>query len=84
MAYKTTNPYTGEVLKTFETLSDQELEAKLQKAQTAFESWSKTSFDERARVLRKAAELMLERREEYGAINTLMLIRLKNYLPLIL
>ncbi|WP_270206394.1 aldehyde dehydrogenase family protein [Streptococcus anginosus] len=71
MAYKTTNPYTGEVLKTFETLSDQELEAKLQKAQTAFESWSKTSFDERARVLRKAAELMLERREEYGAINTL-------------
>lgn len=38
MAYTTTNPYTGEVLKTFPTLSDSELEAKLQKAQEAFEA----------------------------------------------
>lgn len=71
MAYKTTNPYTNEVLKEFETLTDEELEQKLQKAEEAYKLWSKTSFDERAKILKKAAELMTERREKYGAINTL-------------
>ena len=70
MAYKTTNPYTNEVVKEFETLTDEELEQKLQKAEKAYESWSKTSFEERAKVLKKAAELMTKRREKYGAINT--------------
>ncbi|WP_347980064.1 aldehyde dehydrogenase family protein [Limosilactobacillus allomucosae] len=71
MTYKTTNPYTGEVLKTFDDLTDAQLEAKLQKAQSAYEKWSKTSFEERAAVLKRAAELMTERREKYGAINTI-------------
>lgn len=71
MTYKTTNPYTGEVLKTFDYLTDAQLEAKLQKAQSAYEKWSKTSFEERAAVLKRAAELMTERREKYGAINTI-------------
>ena len=71
MAYKSTNPYTGEVLAEFNTLTDEELEAKLQKAEKAFQSWKNTSFEERSAIMKKAAELMLERRERYGAINTL-------------
>lgn len=71
MAYKSTNPYTGEVLAEFNTLTDEELEAKLQKAEKAFQSWKNTSFEERTAIMKKAAELMLERRERYGAINTL-------------
>lgn len=71
MAYRSANPYTGEVLATFETLTDDQLEAKLQKAQKAYEFWRKTSFEERAAILHKAAQLMTERREALGAINTL-------------
>lgn len=71
MAYKSTNPYNGEVLAEFNTLTDEELETKLQKAEKAFQSWKNTSFEERAAIMKKAAELMLERRERYGAINTL-------------
>lgn len=71
MAYKSTNPYTGQVVATFDTLTDEQLEQKLQKAQKAFESWRKTSYAERGAILHKAAELMLERREKYGAINTI-------------
>ena len=47
MAYKSTNPYTGEVLAEFNTLTDEELEAKLQKAEKAipalddFTSWER-------------------------------------------
>lgn len=71
MAYKTTNPYTGEVMAEFDNLTDEELEAKLAKAQEAYRSWSKTTFEERAAILHKAAELAVERREELAAINTI-------------
>lgn len=71
MAYQSTNPYTGEVVAKFDTLTDAQLEAKLQKAQKAFELWSKTPVSERAAIMRRAAELMTERREELGKINTI-------------
>ena len=71
MAYQSTNPYTGEIVATFDTLSDEELEAKLQRAQAAFEKWGKTPVAERADIMRRASELMAERREELGAINTI-------------
>lgn len=71
MTYATTNPYTGETVATFPTLTDDELEAKLAKANEAFKTWSKTSIEERAAVMRRAADLMIERRDELAAINTL-------------
>lgn len=71
MAYKTTNPYTGEVIADFNTLTNEELEKKLAKAQAAYKSWSKTTFEERATILHKAAELAVARREELAAINTI-------------
>lgn len=64
MAYKTCNPYTGETTKTFDTLTDTELEAKLAKAHEAYQSWSKTSFEERAAIMHRAADLMIERRDQ--------------------
>ena len=71
MAYRSTNPYTGKVVAEFPTLTDEQLEAKLQKAQAAFLQWRSTSFAERSTIIRKAAALMTERREELGAINTI-------------
>lgn len=71
MAYQSTNPYTNEVVAKFNTLTDEELEKKLEKAQKAFSAWSQTPIEERAAILHRAAELMSERREELGAINTI-------------
>ncbi len=71
MAYASTNPFTGEVVATFDTISDAELEAKLAKANEAFQSWRTTTFEERAAIMRRAADLMIERRDQLAAINTI-------------
>lgn len=71
MAYRSTNPYTGEIVAEFDTLTNEELEAKLAKAQEAYKTWSKTSFEERAALMKKAAQLARERRDELAAINTI-------------
>ncbi|WP_455788403.1 aldehyde dehydrogenase family protein [Acidaminococcus fermentans] len=44
---------------------------KLQQSEKTFQTWSRTSFEERARVVRKAAALLEERKEELARINTL-------------
>ena len=71
MAYQSKNPYTREVFASFDYVSDDELEKKLQQSEQAFQTWSRTSFAQRAAVVRKAAALMEERKEELAKINTL-------------
>ena len=45
MAYETTNPYTGKVVKRFDEISDKDLEVKLKQANDCFESdWRNRSF----------------------------------------
>ena len=70
MAIATTNPSTGETLKTFEPLSDAQLELKLQKAADTFLSYRKTPFAERARMMMKAAEILEQEKENYGRVMT--------------
>ena len=68
---KSINPYTGEVLKTFDEMSPAEVDSAIAKADEAFRQWRETSFEHRARILRRAAELLRERREELATIMTL-------------
>ncbi|HXY26332.1 MAG TPA: NAD-dependent succinate-semialdehyde dehydrogenase [Candidatus Acidoferrum sp.] len=70
MAIATINPSTGETLKTFEPLSDAQLELKLQKAADTFLSYRKTPFAERARMMMKAAEILEQEKENYGRVMT--------------
>src|SRR3954447_521708 len=58
MPIATINPATGETVKTFDPLSSDELGRKLQKAHDTFESYRRTSLDDRARWLRTAADLL--------------------------
>ena len=44
MAYATTNPYTGEVVKTFPDATDAEVKQAIEKAHRAFLAWKETSF----------------------------------------
>lgn len=71
MAYKTKNPYTGETTATFDYLSDEELEKKIEKSQDAFLKWRSTSYEERAEILSHAADLAEERKEKLARINTI-------------
>ena len=72
MAYKSVNPFNGQVLKTFEDLSDSLVELSLACAeQTDQERWSTKSFAEGAAVVRKAASILREKLNYFGRLITL-------------
>ncbi|MHB1928735.1 MAG: NADP-dependent succinic semialdehyde dehydrogenase [Acidimicrobiales bacterium] len=58
MAIATTNPATGETVKTFDEASDEEIEAALVLAAATFATYRLTSFAERAAWMRRAADLL--------------------------
>lgn len=60
MPYQSLKPYDGNVLKTFEELTDAQLEAALQTADECFAAWRHTSFGERAAVLARVAEFSMQ------------------------
>jgi len=69
--YRSVNPYDGKTLKTFEELSDAQLEAAIKTAATCFDSWRNESFRNRATIIAKAATLMRERTDELAQLVTL-------------
>jgi succinate-semialdehyde dehydrogenase / glutarate-semialdehyde dehydrogenase len=70
MAIATMNPATGEVLKTFEALSDAQIGIKLQKAADTFSRYRKVPFAERARLMMKAAEILEAEKNTYAHMMT--------------
>ena len=70
MAIATVNPATGELLKSFEPLTNAQIEEKLQRASNAFRTYRKTSFAERAGWLMKAADILDACKEKYGRMMT--------------
>ncbi|HEX6048918.1 MAG TPA: NAD-dependent succinate-semialdehyde dehydrogenase [Gemmatimonadaceae bacterium] len=71
MAIATVNPATGETLRVFDALSDDELEARLEAATRAFTTWRTTPVEERADVVRKAGALLEQHKDRYGRLMTL-------------
>lgn len=71
MAIASVNPATGEVLKTFEPLTAAQIEAKLSLAAKTFETFRKTTFAERARMMNKAADILENEKESLGKLMTL-------------
>jgi succinate-semialdehyde dehydrogenase/glutarate-semialdehyde dehydrogenase len=70
MSIATVNPATGELLKTFEPLTDSEIERKLEKAADAFAKHRKVPFAERARMLLGAAAILENEKETFARIMT--------------
>ena len=66
--YAVVNPATGETGARFDSFTDAQVEEALAAAAAAFETWRKLPVAERARVVRRAAELHRERRKELAAI----------------
>lgn len=72
MAYQSINPSSGELLASYPELSDSDLELAISKADQAYrEEWRHYPVDERAKVMTKAASILLERKEEYAQYLTL-------------
>lgn len=52
----TANPATGEVIATYPEITDGEIDMLIQRATTAQVEWAGTAAEERAAILRRAAE----------------------------
>ena len=67
--YAVTNPATGEQLKTYPTITDDELDAAIGLAYETHQKWLRSStVEERAKLVRRVGELHSERREQLAEI----------------
>src|ERR1700685_2790979 len=67
--YAVVNPATGETVKEYPTISDADLKDAIARAYKAHENWvPTTTAGERAKLIRRVAELHTERRQELGEI----------------
>src|ERR1700690_3523839 len=70
MAIASINPATGQLLKSFEPLSDSQIDGKLQRATETFSNYRRTGFAERARMMVKAAEILESDKEKFARTMT--------------
>src|SRR5712692_7672861 len=68
--FDVTNPATGEVVGTVPDGSQADVQGAIDAAAGAFEGWKSLPAIERARVLRRSADLVRERRDEIAAVMT--------------
>jgi succinate-semialdehyde dehydrogenase/glutarate-semialdehyde dehydrogenase len=70
MAIATINPATGQTIKTFEALTDAQVDQKIQKATETFRSFRELSFADRARMMNRAAEILESEKETLAKLMT--------------
>jgi succinate-semialdehyde dehydrogenase/glutarate-semialdehyde dehydrogenase len=63
-AYAVVNPASGETVARYDSFTDAQVEQALATAAAGFETWRKLPVAERARLVRRAADLHRERRKE--------------------
>ena len=71
MAIATINPATGQTVQTFIAHSQVEVNAKLDLAQETFRSFRALTFAQRGQWLRRAADILEQRQEEWAVLMTL-------------
>ncbi|MBV8187860.1 MAG: NAD-dependent succinate-semialdehyde dehydrogenase [Alphaproteobacteria bacterium] len=72
MTYRTINPATGKVVKTYEDISDAALSETMEVAQACFESdWRQRSIAQRAAIVQTAATLMRKQSDHLAGLVTL-------------
>jgi succinate-semialdehyde dehydrogenase / glutarate-semialdehyde dehydrogenase len=70
MAIATVNPATGKLLKTFDALSDPQIEEKIRRATEVFPKFRKLTFAERAQMMRKAADILESEKNSIALLMT--------------
>jgi succinate-semialdehyde dehydrogenase / glutarate-semialdehyde dehydrogenase len=71
MTYQSVNPFNGEVGKKYDTATDAEVDAALQAADMCFKMWRYATFQDRAVIAAKAAEILRNRVDEFANLVTL-------------
>ncbi|MEH0146398.1 NAD-dependent succinate-semialdehyde dehydrogenase [Corynebacterium sp. Q4381] len=66
--YRVQNPVTNEIVETFDFAADEEIQEILAKSAEAFKTWRTTSYEERAEIVGKAAQLLKDRANELAQI----------------
>jgi acyl-CoA reductase-like NAD-dependent aldehyde dehydrogenase len=70
MSFESHNPETGELLGTYPEHDQAEIEARVQRAWTGYQRWSRTLLQERIAFLTRLATLLEDRAETYGRLIT--------------
>ncbi len=64
------NPATGEVVATYTEHTDAEVDAALDRAQERYSAWRERTVQDRCGYLQRAADVLRDRVDEYGALMT--------------
>jgi succinate-semialdehyde dehydrogenase / glutarate-semialdehyde dehydrogenase len=67
---QTVNPATGEPGRSYDQNTLDEARVAAAAAHNAFKAWRRTSFDERSAVMRRAAEILGDRKDEFARLMT--------------
>lgn len=62
------NPHSGEKIRSYSSYSDEQVNSLLQAADKAFHDWRKSSFAERAKLMRAAGSVLRERKNELAEL----------------
>ena len=71
MPIATINPATGETIRTFDALTESEIDARIERAARAFQQWRLVPVAERAAVVARAGEILERNKDRYGRLMTL-------------
>ncbi|WP_297766133.1 NAD-dependent succinate-semialdehyde dehydrogenase [uncultured Muriicola sp.] len=71
MEFKSINPYNGQVVGRYTSLTQKELDERLNNSQKAFESWRTVPLSERCKLLKKAGQVLRDNVEEYAQMISL-------------
>ena len=77
MSIQSVNPVNNEVIKQFEEASEEDVINSLEAAEEAFQDWKGTSFQKRAEIMKRAADVMEEDIEHYAYLMTLEMGKIK-------
>ncbi|HWZ02276.1 MAG TPA: NAD-dependent succinate-semialdehyde dehydrogenase [Mucilaginibacter sp.] len=68
---KTVNPFNNKVVKEFDVMTHEQINEKIELADSAFQNWKKTPLVKRAQMLHQVAQILRNRKEELGKLATL-------------
>ncbi len=68
MSLESVNPATGQPLREYEEYTEEDVRALLSSSVRAFHDWRVVSFGERSDLMRRAAELLRERKRRYAEL----------------
>ncbi|MDI5949598.1 NAD-dependent succinate-semialdehyde dehydrogenase [Flavobacterium yafengii] len=70
MIFKSINPFTQLIIAEHEVLTNAQLNQKLQLSERAFKNWRQTTFEQRADMMKKLANILREKKAALGLLIT--------------